>query len=107
MIRVTMGQLCKGAGWPVVGNVKADRARYRTAVRRWLAMLEAMGWVESWEPLLRPDGVGRCVEIRTSGELYQLSYLAERHAAYSRRRVRSVCPHGPLPWRVSSPPLPL
>src|SRR4051794_31065316 len=47
----SMPMAFKGIGWPVTGNVKADRSRHRYSLARRLNMLTEMGVLESWEPL--------------------------------------------------------
>lgn len=77
-------QAVKGIGWATTGNAKRDHARFGNSLKRRLGMLERMGVVESWEPVLRANGSGR-------GILVTLRRDSSAGQAHRIRRRRGSC----------------
>jgi hypothetical protein len=57
-------QLFRAVGLPDAGGLRANRASYRSSWARTLDDLEAMGWIEGWQPVLKANGEGRGILLR-------------------------------------------
>jgi hypothetical protein len=84
-------QIVRALGLPYDGTVKGARRRYRNQLANTLGYLEAMGWVEAREALLRSSGHGRGWALRIAPR----GSAALRSINGARRRTRrDGGPHG-------------
>jgi hypothetical protein len=73
-------------GWQPRAGVRANRDAYRAQIRRQLDTLQAIGWLDSWDSVLRPNGEGVGIVIRLSADVAQLAKAPPRRRAQHGRQ---------------------
>lgn len=96
-------QAYKGIGWETVGKVRADRQRHRNQLANRLDMLVAMGWIESWEAIIRPGGRGVGILVRVGERrVSSVGQAHRRRPGPQKRRQGAVAGH--VQGKASPPP---